>query len=161
MLEGEPLDDPSKELLLASAEELEEFLKKYGIKEQISADEVEKALAQSPNLVFTIISAHNQMTYELPSGTASARVETQLCSGVHAHESTLSYYLSERPYQEKDESWLDIEFRLTCEACFEEQQENGEAECDACGRDDGNLMYALLWDQSGKVTIDRLDPEDF
>jgi hypothetical protein len=101
------------------------------------------------------------MTYELPSGTASARVETQLCSGVHAHESTLSYYLSERPYLEKDASWLDIEFRLTCEACYEEQQENGEAECDSCGRDDGNLMYALLWDQSGKVTIDRLDPEDF
>ena len=161
MLDGEPLDDPSKELLLASAEELEEFLRKYGIKEQISADEVEKALAQSPNLVFTIISAHNQMTYELPSGTASARVETQLCSGVHPNENTLAYYLSERPYEETEDAWFDIEFMLSCEACLEEHQENGEAECDACGREDGNLMYALLWDQSGKVTIDRLDPEDF
>jgi hypothetical protein len=161
MLEDEPLDEPAKELLLASAKELQEFLQKYGIKKEISYDQAEQILTHSPHLVFSTISSQNQMSYELTSGTASARVETQLCSGVHSHENTLSYFLSERPHQEKDDSWLDIEFVLNCQACMEEQLEFGEAECDACGRDDGNLMYALIWDQSGNVTIDRLDPEDF
>jgi hypothetical protein len=161
LLEGEPLNESSKELLQVSAGVLENFLQKYGVRQEISADQAEKSLAQSPNNVFSTISCLNQTSYELTSGIVSARVEAQLCSGIHPNENTLAYYASEHPYEEKEDCWIDIEFMFSCETCLEEQQEYGEADCNDCGRADGNLMYSLLWNQSGNVTIERTDPEDF
>lgn len=160
-LEGEPLDGVTKDLLRVTAKALQEFLQKYGIKKTISADEAKRISVENPNIVFSTISTESEVEYKLSTGTTSARVVTQLCSGINPHESTLDYFLAEHPYKEVEPAWLDIEFMLTCQACFEEQQELGEAECDDCGREDGNLMYALIWDQSGNVTIDRLDAEDF
>lgn len=160
-LDGEPLSSVNKDLLKISAKLLQDFLRKHPIKQIISANEAERLTAQNPNYVFCTISTESKVVYELTSGTTSALVVTQLCSEVNPDENTLEYFLTDHPYQAEDATWLDIEFMLSCDACLEEKQEFVEAECDTCGREDGNLMYALVWDQSGNVTIDRLDPEDF
>lgn len=154
MLDGEPLSRASKDCLSGKAMELEAYIQKYGIFRQVEADEVEKFAVKNPNSVFSILPCHAE--------TSCGRAETELRPGFYPDESPLGFYISDVPFDNDDAyPYPYIEIRMTCDSCLEEQNENGVADCDACGREDGNLMYYLAWNESGKVSIERLDSDDF